>query len=512
MQELRWKLILTAVVAGVFGFLAFTQPVNLGLDLRGGIHLVMQVVVDEAVAATVQDDAEGLSRLLADEGITLAATEYGINEATMTAASDADAIRLVELVGEYYSNTYTARRAGAAVTISMLAAAEAEERDGAIRQALQIIRNRVDEYGVAEPTIQRLGGKDGDRILIQLPGVQNPERVKSLLSNTALLELKLVEAGPLPTRQALLDSDGRVPAGSEILEADPRDGQAVGFYLVRSAPLITGRDLKTAGLGQDELGLPAVSFTLNSEGSRKFSAATGANVGRQMAIVLDDKVRTAPVINERISTPQAQISGQFTVQEAQDLALVLRSGALPASVEYLFQRYVGPSLGQESIDQGVMAAVIGLVIVAAFMLIYYKGSGFNALVALALNIVIILGVMNALGATLTLPGIAGMILLIGMAVDANVLIFERIREELDIGKTVRSAVDAGFKKALSAIIDANVTTLIAAVFLFQFGTGPVKGFAVTLSIGIMASMFTAIFVSRALFEFWIVRRPQTLSI
>jgi len=511
MQELRWKLILTAVVAGVFGFLAFTQPINLGLDLRGGIHLVMQVVVDEAVAATVQDDAEGLGRLLADEGITLVATEYRTSSATMTAASDADGARLAELVAEYYASSYSARRSGADVTITMLAAAEDEERDGAIRQALQIIRNRVDQYGVAEPTIQRLG-LAGDRILVQLPGVQNPERVKTLLSNTALLELKLVEAGPLPTRQALLNAEGEVPAGSEILEADPRDGQSVGFYLVRSAPLITGRDLKTAGLGQDELGLPSVSFTLNTEGSRKFSAATGANVGRQMAIVLDDKVRTAPVIEARISTPQAQISGQFTVQEAQDLALVLRSGALPASVEYLFQRYVGPSLGQDSIDQGVMAAVIGLVIVATFMLIYYKGSGINALVALGLNIVIILGVMNALGAALTLPGIAGMILLIGMAVDANVLIFERIREELDIGKTVRSAVDAGFNKAFSAIIDANVTTLIAAVFLFQFGTGPVKGFAVTLSIGIMASMFTAIFVSRALFEFWIVRRSHTLSI
>jgi preprotein translocase subunit SecD len=328
-----------------------------------------------------------------------------------------------------------------------------------------------------------------------------------------LLELRLVEAGPVPTRQALLDTQGgELAPGYEILEADPQEGRLVGFYLVSGVPLITRRDLKTAGLGQDDLGLPSVSFTLNTEGSRKFSAATGANVGRQMAIVLDDKVRTAPVINEQISTPQAMISGQFNVQEAQDLALVLRSGALPASIEYLSQQYVGPSLGQESIDQGVMAALLGLAIVAAFMVVYYKGAGFNALVALALNIIIVAGVMNALGAALTLPGIAGLILLIGMAVDANVLIFERIREELDIGKTVRSAVDAGFNKAFSAIIDANVTTLVAAVFLFQFGTGPVKGFAVTLSIGIMASMFTAIFVSRALFDVWILRRSQSLSI
>jgi preprotein translocase subunit SecD len=512
MQDLRWKLILTAAVAVVFGFLAFTQPMNLGLDLRGGIRLELEVDVDEAVAATVRDDVEGLGRRLADEGIAAPAPEYSTNSAVLTAASDSDATRLDAMIVEFYPNTYSSRRSGAVVTMSMLPLAEDGERDGAIRQALQIIRNRVDQYGVAEPTIQQRG-LSGNRILVQLPGIENPERIKALLSNTALLELKLVEAGPVPTRQALLDSQGgELSPGQEILEADPQEGRAVGFYLVSGVPLITGRDLKTAGLGQDELGLPSVSFTLNTEGSRKFSDATGANVGRQMAIVLDSKVRTAPVIEERISTPQAMIRGQFNVQEAQDLALVLRSGALPASIEYLSQGYVGPSLGQESIDQGVMAALLGMAIVVAFMVVYYKGAGFNALVALALNMLIVVGVMNALGAALTLPGIAGMILLIGMAVDANVLIFERIREELDNGKTVRSAVDAGFNKAFSAIIDANVTTLVAAVFLFQFGTGPVKGFAVTLSIGIMASMFTAIFVSRTLFDVWILRRSQTLSI
>ena len=512
MQDLRWKLILIAGVAAVFGFLALTQPMNLGLDLKGGIYLELQVEVDEAVAATVQDDAEGLERRMAEDGITLAGISYDGNSAVMTAANDGDATALMAAIAEFYPNSYTASRSGAAVTLQMVAQVEDDERDGAIRQALQIIRNRVDEYGVAEPTIQRLG-LNGDRILVQLPGVQNPERIKALLSNTALLELKLVQAGPMPTRQSLLDSQGgALPPGTEIVDADPQDGVAVGVYLVDSAPMITGRDLKTAGLGQDELGLPAVSFTLNTEGARKFSTATGANVGRQLAIVLDNKVRTAPVIEGQISTPQAQITGTFTVQEAQDLALVLRSGALPASIEYLSQSYVGPSLGQESIDQGVAAALLGLALVAAFMVVYYKGAGLNALVALGLNVLIVVGVMNALGAALTLPGIAGMILLIGMAVDANVLIFERIREELEIGKTVRSAVDAGFGKAFSAIIDANVTTLVAAIFLFQFGTGAVKGFAVTLSIGIMASMFTAIFVSRAIFDLWILRRSQSLSI
>ncbi|NKB87979.1 MAG: protein translocase subunit SecD [Acidobacteria bacterium] len=510
MQELRWKLILVAALGAVFAFLALTQPMNLGLDLRGGIYLELNVDVDEAVTATVQDDLEGIGRQLADEGITAPETAYMGNSAVMTASNDSDAVRLTELLGEFYPNTYSARRSGNEVSVEMQALAEDAERDGAINQALQIIRNRVDQYGVAEPVIQRLG-LGGTQILVQLPGVENPERIKSLLRNTALLELKLVQAGPLATRQAILDSrGGELPPGTEILQMDPAEG--TGFYLVDSVPLITGRDLKTAGLGQDDIGLPAVSFTLSTEGSRKFSDATGANVGRQMAIVLDDRVRTAPTIEERISTPQAIIRGQYSVQEAQDLGLVLRSGALPASIEYLSERFVGPSLGQESIDQGVLAAVLGLAIVAAFMVLYYKGAGINALVALGLNMIIVIGVMNALGAALTLPGIAGMILLVGMAVDANVLIFERIREELDLGKTVRSSVDAGFNKAFSAIIDANVTTLVAAIFLFQFGTGPVKGFAVTLSIGIMASMFTAIFVSRALFDLWILRRSQTLSI
>ena len=346
----------------------------------------------------------------------------------------------------------------------MVPEAEDNERDGAIRQALQTLRNRVDEYGVAEPTIQRLG-LAGERILVQLPGVENTERMKALLSNTALLELNLVQAGPAATRQELIGAfGGEIPAGTQILEAEPDDGVPGGFYVVDTEPLITGRDLKTARLGQDELGLPSVSFTLNAEGSRKFSDVTGANVGRQMAIVLDDRVYSAPVIEERISTPTAQIRGSFSVQEAEDLALVLRSGALPASIEYLEERFVGPSLGQESIDQGVRAALLGLGIVAAFMLAYYRGAGINALVALTLNMIVIIGVMNALGASLTLPGIAGMILLIGMGGSTpNVLIFERIREELDVGKTVRLAIDAGFGKAFSAIIDANVTTLVAAV-------------------------------------------------
>ncbi len=511
MQQLRFKLILILAIAGLFTFLAFSKDIQLGLDLRGGIHLVMRVDVEEAVGGEIQDGTESFQRLLEDEGVEVATIALDGTASIVSLASDEDSDQAVDIAREYFSS-WDVRRSGTDLQISLTTQARADVEDGAVRQALQTIRNRVDEYGVSEPIIQRQGLR-GDRILVQLPGVANPERVKTLLRTTAMLELKLVQAGPAASRQSLIDQfNGTLPPGTEILESEPENGVAPSYYLVTAAPAISGRDLKTARLSQDEMQLPAVSFTLNTDGSRKFSRVTGENVGRQLAIVLDDKVQSAPVIEGRISTPSAQITGSFTAREAEDLALVLRAGALPATIHYLEERSVGPSLGQESIDRGRAAAMIGLAIVVVFMLVYYKGAGVNAVVALALNLIIVLGAMNALGATLTLPGIAGLILLIGMAVDANVLIFERVREELAVGKTVRSAVDAGFAKALSAIVDANITTLVAAVFLFQFGTGPVKGFAVTLSIGILASMFTAIFVSRVMFDLWILRRPRTLSI
>ena len=283
------------------------------------------------------------------------------------------------------------------------------------------------------------------------------------------------------------------------------------FYLLDVIPIVEGGELKDARLAQDDFGLPAIGFTLEATSAQKFGDFTATHIGRQLAIVLDDRVQQAPSIESRIDG-DGIISGRFTLEEASDKALMLRSGALPASIKYLEDRSVGPSLGAESIRQGVLAAELGMALVVVFMLIYYKGAGINAVVALALNLLIVMGVMAAIGAVLTLPGIAGLILLIGMSVDANVLIFERIREELALGKTVKSSIDAGFSKAFSAILDANVTTLIAAVFLFQFGTGPVKGFAVTISIGIVASMFTALFVSRLMFSMWTSIRRETLSI
>jgi preprotein translocase subunit SecD len=395
---------------------------------------------------------------------------------------------------------------------------EAEQdniRESAVRQARQTIDNRINELGVNEMVIQRQG-LTGTRILVQLPGVEDPERVKDMLRTTAVLQWRLVQAGPADTREALVDSlGGQLPPNTEILPSVPQDISGVeypgAYYVVDLIPIVEGRELKNARLSQDQMGLPAVGFSLDANATAKFANFTGQNIGRQLAVVLDGRIQTAPTIESRISG-DGIIQGSYTMEEAEDLALVLRAGALPASIQYLEDRSVGPSLGRESIRQGLMAASVGLALVVVFMLVYYRGAGVNAVLALALNLLIVLGVMAAIGATLTLPGIAGLILLIGMSVDANVLIFERIREELDLGKTVRSAIDAGFSKAFSAILDANLTTLIAAVFLFQFGTGPVKGFAVTLWIGILASMFTALFVSRVLFALWTSRRRQSLSI
>lgn len=519
-RDILYKAVLILAVAGFSLFMAYppSEQINYGLDLSGGIHLVLEVQVDEAVAAEVRNDLDRFTDLLVDEGVPAVSEQIDSDSQFTVTVASGDLDRSVDLADEYYSAYDTTRGRGDASTLSLslTPAYRADLVDRAVRQSLQTIRNRVDAFGVAEPVVQRQGTA-GNRILVQLPGVDDPERVKNLLRTSAMLEWQMVEGGPAESREVLLAAYGGVlPVGMEIMpllvdSSAAGEGESVIYYLLQETPAVTGRDLKTARLSNDQMGLPAVSFTLNPEGGRIFERLTGENIGRQLAIVLDDRVHAAPVIESRISGPGI-ISNIGTVQEAEDLALVLRSGALPASIRYLEERSVGPSLGRESVERGVTAAVIGMALVVAFMLVYYKGAGINAVIALALNMIIVLGVMAALQATLTLPGIAGLILLIGMAVDANVLIFERIREELALGKTVRSSIDAGFSKALSAILDANITTLIAAVFLFQFGTGPVKGFAVTITIGILASMFTSLFVSRFLFSLWILRRPGKLSI
>ncbi|HEU5161581.1 MAG TPA: protein translocase subunit SecD, partial [Thermoanaerobaculia bacterium] len=391
--------------------------------------------------------------------------------------------------------------------------------DSTVQQAIETIRNRVDALGVTEPIIARLGGVRGSRIEIHLPGVDDPQRVKEIIRTTAQLQFRLVEGGSYGDAQTAYNN---LPAEMrdqvDILPVDARDefGRVSGrqFVAVRKSAPVTGRDLKTARVQKGQLGEPTIGFSLTPEGGQKFKDLTSANINRQLAIVLDNKVESAPVINSAIED-QGVIEGTFTPTEASDLALVLRSGSLPASLTTLEERTVGPSLGRDSIRAGITASVIGFVLVLIAVVLYYRGAGINAVIALLMNLVLLLGAMAYLKANLTLPGIAGIILTLAMAIDSNVLVFERIKEELRSGKSIRAAIDSGFQLAFGTIIDTHLTTIIAALFLFQFGSGPVKGFAVTLLIGLAASVFTAFFVSRVIFEmvyFRGDRRPEHLSI
>jgi preprotein translocase subunit SecD len=369
-----------------------------------------------------------------------------------------------------------------------------------VEHSLETIRNRVDQFGIAEPEIIPEGD---NRILIQLPGIKDPERAKNLIGKTALLEFKIVDD------ENSLDEAlrGNIPEGNIIaygLRSDRSTGQKGSVpYLLKNKALLTGASLETAKVQiSDRYGEPNVSIKFNSQGAADFDRITGDNVRKRLAIVLDGVVHSAPVIQERISGGQAQITGNFTMEEARDLAIVLRAGALPAPVNILEERTVGPSLGSDSIKQGIMATIIGSLLVILFMVIYYRLSGFIADLALIINIVLVLGILAAFKGTLTLPGIAGLLLTVGMAVDANVLIFERIREELRAGKTIRLSLDTGYKRAFITIIDTHITGIISAIFLIIFGTGPIKGFAVTLIIGLLASLFTAVFVTRIVFDYF----------
>ncbi len=386
-------------------------------------------------------------------------------------------------------------------------------RQQAVTQAETTIRNRVDAFGVAEPVIQR-SGLNGERIVVQLPGVDDPERVKRLIKNTAFLEFRLVAEpaqGADSHDEILASYGGTLPEHVEIVEQDLRDEQkqVIGtrFWAVEKARVVTGRDLRDARPTLGEFNQPVVGFSLAAEGAERFAKATGDNIGRGLAIILDHKLQSAPTIQSRIRD-EGVITGNFTQEEVDDLVTVLKSGALPAGITYLEERTVGPSLGQDSIDQGLRAGWIGSVLVVVSLLLWYRGAGINAVLMLAVMVVLTVGALAYFGATLTLPGIAGIVLTIGMAVDANVLVFERIKEELHNGRTVRASIKAGFEKAWFSIMDSNLTTLLAAVFLFQFGTGPIRGFAVTLSIGILASMFAGVFGSRWLFDLQHSRRDR----
>jgi preprotein translocase subunit SecD len=487
---------------------ALKSAIKLGLDLRGGIHLVLQVNTADAVKAERDDAVETLKNQAKDLGI--GAIELPSDTTFAIAVSaQTDTTKLDDVVKRFLPDWNTST-AGGKWTFALKDPARHQMEDNAVSQAVETIRNRIDEFGVAEPLIVREGF---DRILVQLPGIDDPKRVKDLIKNTAFLELSLVESGP--ASEAALKSaypGGAVPPQFKIVEYKTEPGRTERtFYVVRKQAVITGRDLKNARPTQGQFGSHSVTFFLTASGSQKFGDATGANIGKRLAIILDNRVQSAPSIKDRI-VETGVIEGSFSPEEANDLALVLRAGALPAGLVYLEERTVGPSLGLDSVRKGITASVAGALLVFVAMAVYYRRAGWNAIIALVLNAMLLAAAMSLFEATLTLPGIAGFILTIGMAVDSNVLVFERIREELRNGRAPKAAIENGFSKAFATIIDTHVTTIVSAMFLFQFGTGPVKGFAVTLIIGLFISVFTAVFVSHTIFELEYGRRQHIDSI
>ena len=491
------------------------KGITLGLDLQGGIHLVLEVEEDRAVDIAVERNAVAMQDLLVEKKIPAeSAKRTGSSQVTI-AFQNGELKSQIQKAMEEFSTFYEVEKAGTANSIVLeLREGEAKRiKDSAINQALETIRNRIDQFGVAEPLIQRQGLK---QIVVQLPGVKDPKRAKDLIKNTALLEFKMLDedsklAMDLPQRvprgkeaEVLEQFKTKLPEDDEILfekHLDKDTNQEFRFpYVVKKRVMLTGDVLSDARVSIGQFNDPYVSVTFDSKGAREFERITGENIKKRMAIVLDNSVYSAPVIQDRIAGGRAQITGSFTMQEANDLAIVLRAGALPAPLKILQDLTVGPSLGRDSIDKGVRSTLFAGALVVLFMIVYYRLSGVIADVALALNLICLIGALAGLNATLTLPGIAGIILTIGMGVDSNVLIFERIREELRGGKPVRLAVDGGYDKALLTIIDAHVTTLITGLALFLFGTGPIKGFAVTLCLGIAINLFTALVGTKVVFD------------
>ncbi|MEQ8586078.1 MAG: protein translocase subunit SecD [Thalassobaculaceae bacterium] len=512
MQFETWKTILVAFVclAGI----AYAAPnlfekgigddvptgvpgkqINLGLDLQGGSYLLLEVEAEVVVQERLEAIVDGARRSLREARIGY--VDLGVEDGTagFTVREASEVERAREIAAELDSDA-TVTVDGTRVSLSMGEEAIRQIKINAVQQSIEIVRRRVDETGTREPLIQRQGD---ERILIQLPGIDDPQRIKELIGQTAKLTFHLVAVGA---------DANRPPPGSRTLPQV--DG---GEVVIERRVMVSGENLVDAQPSFDQSNQPVVTIRFDSAGGQRFGRATADNVGKPFAIVLDGQVISAPVIREPILGGSAQISGRFSVQEAQDLALLLRAGALPAPLTVLEERSVGPGLGADSIAAGEIAAVIGLVLVVGFMIVCYGLFGLFANIALFFNIALILGALSALQATLTLPGIAGIVLTIGMAVDANVLIFERVREEIDAGRSPINALDAGYSRALTTIVDSNLTTLFAAIFLFALGSGPVKGFAVTLGIGIMTSMFTAIMVTRLFVALWARRRrPASLPI
>lgn len=489
----------------------FSKKISLGLDLQGGMHLDMEVMTGKAVENEVIRIKDDIKRLLRKKKIWARSVEKTENnDIIIRFLSPEFRDQGLDLIEKQYRDWTVEKmptQDGRILTLKLKGEVREQIADLAVRQAREIIERRINPEGVKEPSIQTMGR---NRIIIELPGVMDTEAARRIIERTGQLSLQMVIETASNAQDLLDRHGGKAPEGTVILMGK-ENGRTVAYLLEREAK-VTGADLKDARIGYDEYGQMAVDFELNAKGAKRFGVLTGKNIGNRLAIVLEGKVQSAPVIRSKI-TDRGQITGNFTAEEARELQIVLRSGAMPAPVEFRYQSIVGPSLGSDSIRRGVKSAFIGGILVVLFMVFYYKLSGVIADLVLILNMFFILAVLAGFQATLTLPGIAGIVLTIGMAVDANVLIFERIREELRTGKTPRSAVDGGFSKALLTILDANITTVIAAVVLFQFGTGPVRGFAVTLTVGIMASLFTALFVSRLIFDFLLVQtRMKRVSI
>ena len=484
------------------------KQISLGLDLQGGSHLLLEVGVDTVVRERFNSLVDETRAAL--RGARISYSELGTDGTKVSVtlrepAADLESAR--GLLRAIQSDLVVTASDTGVVELSLTEAALREIRNSAVTQSLEIVRRRIDETGTREPTIQRQGS---ERILVQLPGIDDPDRIKDLIGKTAKLTFQLVDPNT-SVADALM---GRLPAGSQILESsDEVDSQGRAIqYVVRKRIMVSGEHLIDAQpTFQDNQ--PVVAFSFDPVGARKFGAVTSKNIGKRFAIVLDNKVISAPVIRSAITGGRGIISGNFTVSSATDLALLLRAGALPAPLTILEERSVGPDLGADSVRAGKIAAVLGLTFVLVFMGICYGLFGLAANIALVMNVVLLAGALSALQATLTLPGIAGIVLTIGMAVDANVLVFERIREEMAAGRTPFSSVDVGYQRALTTIIDSNVTTFIAAILLFGLGSGPVKGFGVTLAIGILTSLFTSVMVTRLIVVTWLRRtRPQTLPL
>ncbi len=504
-----------------------SKRIHLGLDLKGGSHLVLQVQVQDAVKAHADQTRERLRQELNRLNITFASLER--NDPQKVEEADTVQVELKGLPAERSSDfkgliddrfqewiyspvDVTSWR------LTLKPAFLAQLKRDTLTQSIQTIENRINGLGLTEPSIQQHGRIDAEyEIMVQLPGVDDPARVRDIMQTTALLEIREVKGGPFPSLEAgQAERGGVLPENSEMLKYQARGASAQpaeeSWYLLARSPVVTGRDLRNAREAQDLASRSwATEFSLSVEAGQRFGRYTEANIGNNLAVVLDRRIRSVAVIKSRIED-QGRIDNLRSQQEASDLALVLRAGSLPASVLPLEERTVGPSLGADSIRQGVISGLAGLAAVVLFMLVYYKKAGVNAVVALALNVILLMAALGYFGATLTLPGIAGVVLTVGMAVDSNVLIFERIREELRGGKTVVAAVEAGFSKAFLTIIDTHVTTVVSAALLFIFGSGPVRGFAVTLVIGLIANVFTAVFVSRVMFDYVLSRRQQVTEL